>query len=208
MLDWLGDLRAAVKAGLRAVHQMFLRQSSEVRAAFFVSSLIFWAGILVPAFVANQTIGPKIITIPLAFLLYIYLWLNAATSGFRALSGLYGWGYPVGSSLIQKTEAETRRSFTFLVIYNLLASFSFTVYGFAVTYVFLSNMRPGSFNVGKLDMFSGIYFSVTTIATVGYGDIVPLTRLARIFVMFEIFAGMLYAVLTFSIVASFLRGKR
>ena len=208
MSDWLGDLWAALKAGVRAVREKYLRQSRHAKTAFLLSLPIFWAGILIPALVANQTIGANIFSVPFAVLLYLNLWKNSAVAGFRAMSGLYGWGYPVGSGLVESTEAETKRSFAFLVVWNLVESFSFTVYGFAVTYVFLSNMRPKSFNVDRLDIFSGIYFSVTTIATVGYGDILPLARLARLFVIFEILAGMLYAILAFSIVASFLREKR
>ena len=48
----------------------------------------------------------------------------------------------------------------------------------------VTNMRPGSFE----DAF---YFSVQTLATIGYGGMAPLTRYAHVIVTFEAFAGVL-----------------
>lgn len=48
----------------------------------------------------------------------------------------------------------------------------------------VSNTRPGSFE----DAF---YFSVQTLATIGYGGMAPITRYAHIVVTFEAFAGVL-----------------
>ena len=43
--------------------------------------------------------------------------------------------------------------------------------------------------VEKLSWLNAIYFSVTTLATVGYGDIVPKTDAGKIFTMFYILIG-------------------
>lgn len=40
-----------------------------------------------------------------------------------------------------------------------------------------------------------IYFSMVTIATTGYGDIFPITNIARISTIFEILFGMLFVLL-------------
>ena len=64
-------------------------------------------------------------------------------------------------------------------------AFVLMVYGFALAYVATSLLDPKAFNVGYVDLVSGIYFSVVTIATVGYGDIVPTTRLAKVLVTTE-----------------------
>jgi voltage-gated potassium channel Kch len=50
---------------------------------------------------------------------------------------------------------------------------------FALTYLALEHNTPGSFSE-HLDKVSAMYFAVTTLATVGYGDIVPVTHTAEI----------------------------
>ncbi len=49
---------------------------------------------------------------------------------------------------------------------------------FAVTYDMLSGADPAAFTE-ELDRFSAFYFAVTVLATVGFGDITPVTTLAR-----------------------------
>lgn len=50
---------------------------------------------------------------------------------------------------------------------------------FSVVYVLIEQGRPGSFSE-SLSRSDAIYFSVTVFATVGFGDIVPLTQAARL----------------------------
>jgi voltage-gated potassium channel len=52
---------------------------------------------------------------------------------------------------------------------------------FAFIYVSLSAGSPDAFSQG-LDKVAGIYFSVTILATVGFGDIAPLSPAARVLV--------------------------
>lgn len=52
---------------------------------------------------------------------------------------------------------------------------------FSSIYVILSHNSPGSFNE-SLNHVSGLYFTVTVFATVGFGDIVPVSNTARIIV--------------------------
>ncbi|MGC2745262.1 MAG: potassium channel family protein [Candidatus Angelobacter sp.] len=167
-----------------------------------VIALISW---LLPALVVNQTIAPNVIVVILAFFAFILIWYNAAYSGIRAVARLYG--YRVKSLLLVETEQEERGQLPGRTLGSIIISFSNTVYGFALTYGFMSLWRPESFNVNKLGVFGGLYFSLTTIATVGFGDILPITRLARSIVMCEILSGMLYAVFIFAIVATFLRER-
>jgi hypothetical protein len=49
------------------------------------------------------------------------------------------------------------------------------------TYLALSHSSPGSFTV-RLDHVSALYFMITTLSTVGYGDITAKTDLARMLV--------------------------
>lgn len=63
-------------------------------------------------------------------------------------------------------------------IRGLIVSFGIFVIAFASTYLGISHQQPSSFNdpLSKLD---ALYFTVTVVATVGFGDIVPRSNLAR-----------------------------
>lgn len=72
----------------------------------------------------------------------------------------------------------------------------------------LSRYPAGDFYPGPpLSTFEALYFSLTTIATVGYGDIHPRGTLSRSLVMCEILVGLIYVVFVFSIIAEFVRGN-
>lgn len=55
---------------------------------------------------------------------------------------------------------------------------------FAITYDLMSQANPGSFTEA-LDRFSAFYFAVTVLATVGFGDITPVTTAARSVAMLQ-----------------------
>jgi voltage-gated potassium channel len=61
---------------------------------------------------------------------------------------------------------------------------------FAATYVTIAGQQPGAFTE-SLDRTDGLYFTVTTFATVGYGDISPVTELARILVTVQMVVGLI-----------------
>ena len=58
----------------------------------------------------------------------------------------------------------------------------------------LETLQPGSFNLGEgvPDIDSLIYFSFVTLATLGYGDIVPLTKQAQSLAIIEAVMGQMY----------------
>ena len=58
----------------------------------------------------------------------------------------------------------------------------------------LETLQPGSFNLGEgvPDIDSLIYFSFVTLATLGYGDIVPLTKQAQSLAIIETVMGQMY----------------
>ena len=66
---------------------------------------------------------------------------------------------------------------------------------FGVGYTLLDAILPGSFGVAAesdLSMMRGIYFSFVTLATLGYGDIVPASDIARGVVILEAVIGQFY----------------
>ena len=68
---------------------------------------------------------------------------------------------------------------------------------FGVAYWTLDRVWPGSFGgtaTGPFGLSRGIYFSFVTIATLGYGDVVPLSEPARGLAIVEGVSGQLYLV--------------
>lgn len=55
---------------------------------------------------------------------------------------------------------------------------------------YLLGRQQGNFNVQIVDPVQALYFAVVTIATVGYGDIVPVTDAARVFTIILILSGL------------------
>jgi hypothetical protein len=60
---------------------------------------------------------------------------------------------------------------------------------FASTYVVVDGQQTGAFSE-PLNRTDALYFTVTTFATVGYGDISPRTELARVLAMVQMLAGL------------------
>jgi len=96
------------------------------------------------------------------------------------------------------------------VLFLIGSSVGMLIGSFGAIYAYLP---AGEFNLVDektkaalaLDLGTGLYFSLVTFATVGYGDIVPVGGYARLAVSAEIALSMLITVFVFSVVASFLR---
>jgi Ion channel len=83
-------------------------------------------------------------------------------------------------------------------------SYLITIYAFAMIYESMGKGAATQFNV-TLDLTSSIYFSIATIATVGYGDIVATTSHSRQLVSVEILFGVAYQIFFFSIIAGLIK---
>jgi hypothetical protein len=69
----------------------------------------------------------------------------------------------------------------------------------APAYVAVARLNPLAFNLptapgapATMDGFSALYFSFITLCTVGYGDIAPVSRVARMLAMLEAITGLFY----------------
>ena len=149
----------------------------------------------------NET--PAVLVAVLA-IIYLFFWLLITGTVLVAGCQLIGLGVP--RFIIRKLPFDTENEKGFML---LLAgtSYIYMVLGFALSYLVISHYDPRAFNLSDLDAISGIYFSGATIATVGFGDIYPVSTLARLIVIVEIAAGLAYPVLFFSLVATFIKGK-
>jgi voltage-gated potassium channel len=80
---------------------------------------------------------------------------------------------------------------------------------FAATYVTVDGQQVNAFTE-PLSRTDGLYFTTTTFATVGYGDIAPLTELARVIVTVQMIVGLVAVGLIAKVVlgAARLAGQR
>jgi hypothetical protein len=78
-------------------------------------------------------------------------------------------------------------------VYAALSAYLLAGLYFGLLYWILEKIGPGTFaSPGDFSRSSGIYFSFVTLATVGYGDILPRTDVARGLAIFEGVGGQLF----------------
>lgn len=69
--------------------------------------------------------------------------------------------------------------------------------GWSLAYRFVENVSPGSFAFNStraeaMEGFTALYFSFITLSTVGFGDITPVSNVARMLASMESMVGTLY----------------
>jgi hypothetical protein len=83
-------------------------------------------------------------------------------------------------------------------LHGALAGYIMIATLWAFIYALVEAFTPGSFSFPQVNandphaLFRMLYFSFTTLTTVGYGDITPITDQARSFVMIEEFVGVFF----------------
>ena len=94
-----------------------------------------------------------------------------------------------------------------LDIFSVAITYVFTCTSFAVMYFIIADHEPHAFNLPQgsagLGFTGALYFSVVTITTTGYGDVSPMSGLARLTACGEICTGLLYQVFVLSVISSF-----
>jgi voltage-gated potassium channel len=86
----------------------------------------------------------------------------------------------------------------------------------ALAYALLGQLSPNSFafaanphSSGRMDRFNAFYFSFVTLSTVGFGDVTPLSKLARTMAVMEAVTGTFYvAILIARLVAMYVPSSR
>lgn len=162
--------------------------------------ILFSIVLLVGAFAAKQTRRGLILNLGLA-LLGVGLQWAALWTGSIAILDLAGMSY--AASLVVSTSGVLRYilkrgPITADKLHGALAGYIMLVFVWSFIYAMIERSSAGSFGPGRLDFtqpgtfFKLIYFSLTTLTTTGYGDVIPLTNHARSFVMIEEFAGVFY----------------
>lgn len=114
-----------------------------------------------------------------------FLYFLIPVDGFNAANPLAAWVRLTAVVLaflwvfamqVRAVESVVESVATFLVLFALL-------------YLSLSTTDPLAFSE-PLDRVDALYFTSSTFATVGFGDIVPASQLARVLVAAQMFAGL------------------
>ena len=98
-------------------------------------------------------------------------------------------------------------------IFAFFTFYSFIVIVFAAFYRVVDRFTPGvhfevSGVVRDITLQESLYFSLVTLSTLGYGDILPLSNVTRVLVSLEIVTGVLLLLFGFSEIIAFSRERR
>ena len=180
------------------------RRLGEVSVRAFLVGLAAGLAVLylsLPVFVAQMQRQLHPVAIGIGVFVFCLVWWLVAIFAVDAAASIYGFRRPrianerfglrLGPPMLQ-TPA--------VAILRVLSSYALTLYAFAVIYTAISVGNPAAFNQ-PLSFGAAIYFSVVTAATVGYGDIIPVSPWARSAVVAEIITSFLYITGLFSVVA-------
>jgi hypothetical protein len=128
--------------------------------------------------------------------------LSAITLGLWTLIGLFAAAGALRFAM-NATQIDAEHLYAALSAYLLAGIF------FGLFYWVLEQIGPGTFAAtGEFSRMSALYFSFVTLATLGYGDIVPRTDVARGVAIFEGVGGQLFlAVMVARLVSLYARVK-
>jgi hypothetical protein len=97
------------------------------------------------------------------------------------------------------------------VLCAAVAGYLLSGLAWSLAYSLLSRLDPNSFafTLGpeSMNVFTGLYFSFVTLSTVGYGDIVPVSSVARMLAIVEAMFGMFYMTLLIARLVSLYSSK-
>ena len=111
--------------------------------------------------------------------------LSALTLGMWTVIGLFAAATALRFAL-GATAVDSEHIYAALGAYLLVGVF------FGVSYWALEQVWPGSFSAPSFSRVGAMYFSFVTLATLGYGDIVPRTDVARGLAIVEGVGGQLF----------------
>ena len=98
-------------------------------------------------------------------------------------------------------------AFAFVTFYSLIVILFASAYRLISVYTSQSHFRVGDALSG-LSFSEAIYFSIGTISTVGYGDIIPYSNLARVLSSVEVFCGIMLLLFGVSELLEYARERR
>ena len=156
-----------------------------------------------------------IFNVLLAIVLFVSIWLqhvypNKGLLAIGMIAGVLLTGLVIANFLAVMLQSD---EVTPAVIYAALLSYLLAALMWAFLYTFLELVDPASFNIDLSqpeDYLSEFqYYSFVTITTLGYGDITPVTGVAKSFSVLEAVVGQLYVVVVIAwLVGNYVRQRR
>jgi hypothetical protein len=87
---------------------------------------------------------------------------------------------------------------TFNTIYGAVSVYLLIGTMFSILYTFIETLLPGSFFIDETRSLDFVFFSFTTLTTLGYGDITPVSAYARTATSLQAIIGVLYIAILIS----------
>lgn len=162
-----------------------------------LSSIILITGVYAVSYRRRQVAIAVLLAVPAFLLGWLYLAtgvpaLNSAGSVFTLL--FYAF-----TELIVLSRVLTTQKVTTDTIYGAVSVYLLMGLTWATAYDLVESIHPGSFTAdpgpnpdGTFAFPEFIYFSFVTLATLGYGDITPITNQARSLALLEAASGTIY----------------
>ena len=157
-------------------------------------TLVLIAGTLAIGQVRRDVFVVGALSVPWLYLTWLHpVWSGSVLDEVSAVILVICTLYLAGVLLASVVRA---KSVTSDVLSGAIAVYFLIGIAWAVIYALIEGLSPGSFAVA--DASRGtiwdqlLYFSFTTLTTLGYGDIAPLTPVARIWTVFEAICGTLF----------------
>jgi len=145
---------------------------------------------------SHVIVGLLLAIVMLSSLWFQYFQQNNTVAAIGMIAGVFFIGLVIADLLafMLRSDEVTRE-----VIYAAILSYLLAALMWAFFYTFLELIDPASFNIphseGRSVLLVFQYYSFVTITTLGYGDITPVTELAKTFSALEAVVGQLYLVI-------------
>jgi hypothetical protein len=134
----------------------------------------------------------------LAIIMLLSLWLKyfVGYDLFARISMVVGALFTIVVTSLTVQFIVQSKTVTREVVYAAMLVYLLLAQLWAMVYTFLHRINPASFNLpgGQGDFLIFEYYSFVTLTTLGYGDITPLTKVAKAFAVLEAVVGQLYLV--------------
>lgn len=193
--------RGAIRAIVTADH---LRGEGQFGHALLWLAPVFGIGafsFLVPAYQLGPVASDVAFLVAMTCISVIVLFVSSDVSTFLLDTGL------LFEEFFGRITRLVIPAFAFLTFYSLL------VIVFGAIYRILDHISPDMlFRINgalhKISFPEALYFSIVTLSTVGYGDILPASNIIRIVVAVQIVCGVLLLLFGFSEIIAYTRDRR
>lgn len=181
------------------------------RTGGVVLSGLFTLVLVVGTFVVGRSRRDLIVVLALSVPWLYLTWLHTVWSGsaLDMVSGALLAACTLYMAAVLLLSVVAAEKVTHDVISGAISVYLLMGVAWTVIYVLIEGLSPGSFAIGEQGEGTIweklLYFSFTTLTTLGYGDIAPLSSVARMWTVFEAVFGTLFLAVLISRLVSLYR---